>query len=399
MGMKQNIHRLIKKPILHALSRGKSILLLGARQTGKTTLVKTELHPQISYTFSNVITRQRYEKDLTLLQKELEEKIKTYSEKPVIFIDEVQKIPQVMDMVQYFIDEQLAQFILTGSSARKLKTGTDLNLLPGRVIALTLSPLLQNEIDNRSSIEDYLLYGSLPNIVTEKNNDDRECDLQSYVSTYLEEEVRAEALVRNVGDFARFLEISAGESGRQINFTRLAQDTGISDTTISSYYQILEDCLIISRVDPITHSRTKRRLVKSPKYLFFDLGVRRACANEGVKLPHHFLGELFEHYVGNELIHQAHLFSRKMKVRYWRDNAGPEIDFVLEYEHRYIPIEVKWTDKPGRSDAKHLEKFMEEYPEAQKSYVVCRTPQRYAISENIIALPWAEIYTLFQNQS
>src|SRR3989338_6909240 len=138
------IHRFIEKPILRAWERGKSFLLLGPRQTGKTTLVKEQIHPDISYSFAKVETRQRYEKDPGLLEKELIERLNTFSSKdtrPLIFIDDVQKIPRVMDIVQNLIDEQRAHWILTGSSARKLKSGTELNLLPGRVVALTMTPL------------------------------------------------------------------------------------------------------------------------------------------------------------------------------------------------------------------------------------------------------------------
>lgn len=400
--MKTYTYRLIEKPIRHTLARGKSILLLGPRQTGKTTMVRHQLQPDLQYSFAVVAIRQRYEKNPALLEAELIEKIKSFFElnakKPLIFIDEVQKIPRVMDIVQHLIDDQQAQFILSGSSARKLKTGHDLNLLPGRIVVFTMTPLLQNELLTTVPLFDLLLYGSLPGIVAEANSDDREVDLHSYVTTYLEDEIRAEAVVRNIGDFTRFLEVAAGESGKQLNFKQLSQDIGVSDTTIASYYQILEDCLIASRIDPIIHSQTKRRLIKSPRYLFFDLGVRRVCGNEGTRLPQNILGDLFEHYVGNELIHQSQLLSRKMKVRYWRDSAGPEVDFVLDIEHRYIPIEVKWTDKPGRFDVKHLEKFISEYPEAQFGYVICRTPTRYKISEKIMALPWEEINRIFIEQ-
>lgn len=392
------IPRLITSNIQLALERGKSILLLGPRQTGKTTLIKEQIRPNIHYTFASVTTRQRYEKNPALLEGELEEQIKSYSSPPVIFIDEVQKIPRVMDIAQHLIDRKAAQFILTGSSARKLKTGRELNLLPGRVVVLNMPPLLYRELDHDNvSLDEILLYGTLPGIITETSNDLRETDLYSYVVTYLEEEIRAEALVRNVGSFSRFLEVAAGESGKQLSFTRISQDIGISDTTVASYYQILEDCLITLRIDPISHSQTKRRLIKSPKYLFFDLGIRRACANEGTKLPQKVLGDLFEHYIGNELVYQGQLTSQHIKVKYWRDLGGPEVDFVLDVKHQYIPVEVKWTDKPNLTDAKHLRKFMEEYPETEQAYVVCRTPHRYKISDKIMALPWQELKLIFDN--
>jgi uncharacterized protein len=394
------IHRLIEENIRETLARGKSILLLGPRQTGKTTVFTQQIRPDISYSFAKASMRQRYEQNPALLESELEEQIRSYAKPPIIFIDEVQKIPRVMDIAQYLIDTKAAQFILTGSSARKLKTGKDLNLLPGRVVALTMTPLLYDEMpDPKPKLEDILLYGSLPGIRTEINEAVRETDLYSYVTTYLEEEIRAEAAVRNVGHFSRFLEVAAGESGKQLNFTRLSQDVGISDTTIANYYQILEDCLITTRIDPITLSQTKRRLIKSPKYLFFDLGVRRACANEGVQLPQKLMADLFEHYVGNELVAHGQLMSRQIKVKYWRDTAGPEIDFVLDAQHHYIPIEVKWSTNPSTSDTKHLKKFMQEYADVKLAYIICRTPRRYKIADKIIALPWQEIGQMLQTEN
>jgi len=389
------VKRELVKNIQQALGRGKSVLLLGPRQTGKTTLITQEIQPDISYSFARASTRQRYEQNPALLEYELEEQLKAYSKPPLIFIDEVQKIPRVMDIAQHLIDNRLAQFILTGSSARKLKTGKELNLLPGRVVALTLSPFLYNELSEKPSLNDILLYGTLPGIITETDATIRETDLYSYVTTYLEEEIRAEALVRNIGNFSRFLEIAAGEAGKQLNFTRLSQDIGISDTTVANYYQVLEDCLILLRIDPITHSQTKRRLIKSPKYLFFDLGIRRACANEGIRLPQKTLADLFEHYVGNELVYQAHLISPQIKIKYWRDTAGPEIDFILDVAHHYIPVEVKWSERPTIFDAKHIIKFMDEYAGVEQAYVICRTPQAYKITKNIMAIPWQSIAGVF----
>ena len=306
------------------------------------------------------------------------------------------KYPVLWISRSILVDDQKAQFILSGSSARKLKTGKHLNLLPGRVVSLHMSPLLYPEFASLNlTLDNILLYGTLPGIVDETDASSREVDLYSYVSTYLEDEIRAEALVRNVGHFSRFLLIAAGEAGKQLNFTRMSQDLGIADTTIANYYQILEDCMLLLRIDPLTESDTKRRLVKSPKYLFFDLGVRRACANEGIGLPKKIMADLFEHYVGNELVYQSQLQSPQIKVRYWRDTAGPEIDYVLDIAHRYIPIEVKWNDKPGLNDARHLKKFMDDYPEVEQAYIVCQTPCRYQLSDTITVLPWQDIHSIF----
>lgn len=392
------IPRLIEKNILQTLARGKSVLLLGPRQTGKTTMINHAIRPDISYSFAKAGIRQRYEQNPALFESELIEQLKAYSHIPLVCIDEVQKIPRIMDVAQHLIDDKRAQFILTGSSARKLRHNHEINLLPGRVVSLSMTPLLYQEmIGLNPAIEDILLYGTLPGIVLDLDDSAKDVDILSYVETYLEQEIRAEAVVRNIGQFARFLQIAAGEAGKQLNFTRLSQDIGVADTTIANYYQILEDCLILLRVDPITNGQTKRRLIKSPKYLFFDLGIRRACANEGTGLQQRVMADLFEHYIGNELVYQSELHHPHVKVKYWRDAAGPEIDYVLDASHKLIPIEVKWSDNPRLVDARHLIRFMQEYPTAKMSYIVCRTPQRYKLAENITVIPWQRVSDVFED--
>lgn len=384
------IKRKIASEMLSVLKRGKSVLLLGARQTGKTTMVNQEIVPDISYSFVDPEVRIRYEKDPTLLAKELKLVVQQHQQ-PVIFIDEIQRVPHVTDIAQLLIDQKLAQFILTGSSAHKLKHGTSVNLLPGRVTALTMDPLHLDELpENWQNLQNILLYGTLPLIVLEDDAQNRESDLRSYVTTYLEEEIRAEALVRNIGSFSRFLELAASEAGHIVNFSKLSQEVGVATTTIIDYYQILEDCLIVLRIDPIIHSPSHRRLIKSPKYLFFDLGVRRACTNEGTQLPDKYLGHLFEQYIGIELIHLCRLRPNN-RVRYWRDSNGAEIDYVLEDAGQYIPIEVKWTESPSIKDARHIHKFLSEYDNANKGYIVCRTPRPVEIADGVIALPWQKL--------
>ena len=161
--------RKIASKIEHHLSRGKSILLLGPRQTGKTTLILKEFEPDVCYSFANKETRLRFEKDLVMLERELLHHIQKTSRPPLVFIDEIQKIPTVMDSLQDLIDNKRAQFILTGSSARKLKHGADLNLLPGRVIKLCMDPLHLDEFLMVPPLEELLIYGSLPSIINERS--------------------------------------------------------------------------------------------------------------------------------------------------------------------------------------------------------------------------------------
>lgn len=384
------IKRKIATQLIANLQRGKSILLLGARQTGKTTMITQEIVPDLVYSFIDPEVRLRYEKDTTLLAKEL--KIAVQQKKnPVIFIDEIQRVPNVTDVAQLLIDQKQAQFILTGSSAHKLKHGTSINLLPGRVVALIMDPFHFDELPHDyRNLNEILLYGTLPFIVLEKDNNSRESDLRSYVTTYLEEEIRSEALVRNVGSFSRFLELAASESGNIVNFTKLSQKVGVATSTIIDYYQILEDCMITLRIDPITYSPSHRRLIKSPKYLFFDLGVRRACTNEGIQLPEKYLSHLFEQYVGIELIHQTRNLP-STQLKYWRDSNNVEIDYVLNSSGKYIPIEVKWTDSPSLGDARHIQKFLSEHDNTDKGYIICQTPNPVAITDKITALPWRNL--------
>ncbi|MDP3788776.1 MAG: ATP-binding protein [Candidatus Omnitrophota bacterium] len=388
------IKRLLEARIGHTLGRGKSVLLVGARQTGKTTLVNRFDH-DLSVSFVQPDTRQRYEKSPHLLKGEVESLIPSGSGKrPLVILDEVQKVPVILDVVQDLIDRGKANFILTGSSARKLRRGAQVNLIPGRIVAFRMDPFSLQEVPAKD-LNERLFYGSLPGILAVQKQPDREADLESYVTTYLEEEIRAEAAVRNLGDFARFLELAASESGGIINLRKLSQEIGVSHTTIGAYYQILEDCLIAERIEPLTQSKTRKKLTKSEKYLFFDLGVRRLAAHEGTRLPRGNLGMLFEQFIGLELLRSVHTNGRGAKIRFWRDPDGPEVDWVIDNDGCYTPLEVKWTDNPASSDVRHLEVFLSEYKSAKTGFLVCRVPRKAKLSEKVSALPWQSIDDVF----
>lgn len=385
------IYRQIEKRFRKALDRKKSILLLGPRQTGKTTLVKS-LNANLYINLARPEMRQLYEKDPSRLTREVEAMTE---ELPLVIVDEIQKVMPLLDAVQDLIDSQAAQFILTGSSARKLRREGDANLLPGRVVVLRMDPLLYSEMSMFSpSIEDLLLYGSLPQIITEKSMENREEDLFSYVTTYLEEEIRAEALVRNIGAFNNFLKLAALESGSISNFHKLSQDVGVSNPTISEYYQILVDCLVAERVEALSQSRTRKKLIKSPKFLMYDLGVRRIAAGEGQDIPDKYMGDLFEQWVGLELLRLMRTAPQKSSLLFWRDQSGAEVDWIVEKENQYTPVEVKWTENPSLRDARHLLTFMEEYSNSSNGYVICRTPRAQKLTEHVTALPWKEIHTV-----
>lgn len=388
------IMRLLENQIAEHLQRGKSILLLGPRQTGKSTLL-SRFQPDLIINLILSEERRRYEANPSIIQGEVKSIYESKGKKPLIFLDEIQKVPNLLDEAQYLIDNQKCQFIISGSSARKLKR-ENVNLLPGRVVSLRLDPILYLEQKN-IPLKNLLLYGSLPSILLEEKNKNKEIDLESYVETYLEEEIRKEALVRNVGLFARFLEYASVESGNVINFRALATELGIYHTTISGYFEILEDCLISERIDAYTKSLTRKKLAKSSKYLLFDLGVRRVCAKEGKSISEIRFGELFQQFVGLELIRTIRAKNISANLKYWKDLDGPEIDWLVEFEHELIPIEVKWNESPPKKSAKHLITFLNEYPEAKRGYVICRTPRSYNISEGVEAIPWEDMYNKIFN--
>lgn len=385
--------RFIENKIENIIRRKKSVLLLGPRQTGKTTLIE-RFNPDISLSLVNPSLRLRYEKEPSLLIKEVEALNKSsHGKEPLIIIDEIQKVPELLDSVQFIIDKKLGYFILSGSSARKLRKKS-VNLLPGRIIPIRLDPFTYSESAD-DNIENYLLYGSLPGICREKEHDIKEAELSAYVQIYLEEEIRAEAIVRNVGLFSRFLELAGIESGKIINLSSISQEIGVSHVTIANYFQILEDCLILERVEPLTESLSRKKLIRSNRYLIFDLGVRRVCAQEGTKPSRESLGHMFEQFVGLEIIRLARFQGNKIRVKFWRDVSGIEIDWIIQKENNYIPIEVKWSEAPSERDIKNMNKFLNEYNSSHQGYIICRTENSLQLSPRIQAISWKKINSIF----
>ena len=381
------VNRRLLTVLKATLKREKSVLLLGPRQTGKTTLVRL-LGEDLYLNFMDAQLRQNYERTPGSLISEVKAIAARLNRKPLIILDEIQKIPDVMDAIQVLIDEGIAQFVITGSSARQLR-----NMLPGRVIKYQLSPLSLAEFPTQELLL-MLLNGSLPGIISIENQNEIDDELRTYVSVYLEEEIRKEALVRNLGAFSRSLQLAASQSGNLVSFRALSQDVGIAHTTIAEYYRILEDCMIVERVDPITKSQFRSRLTKSSKYLFFDLGIRRLAAQEGLSPSQETYGHLFEQWVGLEL-NRFLRFKGSGKLRFWRDSSGPEVDWVIEIFGEYIPIEVKWTTSPTLKDCRHVITFLNEYKEAKRGFIVCRIPRPMQLAPGILAIPWEHLGEVF----
>lgn len=379
-----------------ALRARRSVLLFGPRQTGKTTLIKevcSKFHGCLEYPLQLPSMRTRFETDPEVLRREV---AAAKGRDPVlVFIDEIQKAPAIMDVLQYLIDEKQIVLIATGSSARKMRQGHT-NWLPGRVRVEHLQPLtwkehrlLRADGYDEALFEDRLLYGGLPGVLA-LGRAHRAEDLRSYAALYLEEEIRKEAVVRRLPPFARFLQLAALESGSSPNLSKLAGDVGVSHTTIREYYQILEDSLIVHRLSPGGKGRSA--VLHKAKYYFFDIGVRNAAAAIGHDQGLLTLqkGVLFEHHVVLEALAQR----GPARFSYWRNKSGREVDLVIERDAEVTAIEIKATTKPGDSDFAGLAAFRAE-EKCDRAYLVCQVdrPQRFA---HAVALPWWQLGSIWK---
>ncbi|HNQ87628.1 MAG TPA: ATP-binding protein [Verrucomicrobiota bacterium] len=400
--------RLLLSPLAGSASAGKVRLVFGARQTGKSTLIRQLSGPGVAW-INLQDRRQRL--DFERQPAAFTQALQARSESRVrVLVDEIQKVPALLDEVQFLHDQEPGrfEFFLTGSSARRLKASTA-NLLPGRAHLHRLCPLVLPErsgsIAGRllplpvgpsfapgfplPALDDLLVFGSLPGIALEPG-ESRVRTLESYVELYLEEEIRREGLVRNLGAFQQFLELAALESGQTINFSAISKESGVPVATLRIFYQVLEDTFIGYRL-PAYGERSRKRVLTTPRFLFFDLGVRNAAARLPLTaaLVRTQAGSLFENWVGLELIHRCHYLGRTARVSGWRTAHGAEVDFVVETPSEAIPIEVKWTERPDESDARHLKLFLATYPrKARRGFVVCRCAEPRQITENIQAIPW-----------
>ena len=383
-------------------TRSKVVLLFGARQTGKSTLLNhcvTGKH--IFYiNLQDRRLRRRYEADDGLLVRELEAE----TDITAVLIDEIQKVPQLLDDVQFIHDRnpRRYRFFLTGSSARQLRRRSA-NLLPGRVHSLLLAPVIQAEQRKceilpvsmprgeefpARTLEDYLIYGNLPGLYQEERRSWIDT-LSSYVELYLENEIRQEHIVGDMGAFVRFLRLAALESGQCVNFTKLGNAVGVAANTLRNFYQVLEDTYVGIRVPPF--GRSRKRVLQAPRFLIFDLGVRHILAD--LPLNDSLLkldaGHIFEQWVLTELCYRCRYMGKGYRLSTWQTATGAEVDGIVETPDETLPVEVKWTENPSPRDAQHLETFLKLHPRlSRRGYVICRCSRRQRLTDHVIAIPW-----------
>lgn len=331
-----------------------SVFLWGARQVGKTTLLE-QLFPQARY--YDLLQAHEFERLLrqpSLLSQELA----YLKEGDLVIIDKVQKVPHLLDEVHSLIHRKKLRFILSGSSPRKLKR-SGANLLGGRALKIVLYPLVSAEIPDFDLIK-AVNNGMIPRHYMVNNPRER---FRAYIGVYLDEEIREEALSRNLKSFSRFLEVAAISNGEMIVYKNIAQDCGIDYRTVKEYFEILNDTLIGYFIQGFT-STIKRRAIQSPKFYFFDVGIVNYLMNKMNLLPgSEAFGSSFEHFIIQELIAYLGYTQSSEKLTYWRTSSGYEVDAIIG-EGR-IAIEIKSTEEVKSRHLKGLKAFLDDFPEAK----------------------------------
>ena len=335
-----------------------SIFLFGARQTGKSTLLRQQFPKSIYIDLLDTEIKSRFSRRPVLLYEMLKDK----PENTLVIIDEIPEVPELLNEVHRLITEYHLLFILCGSSARKLKRKGK-NTLGGRALPVYLYPFVSAEISD-FDIDRAVNYGMLPPHYLAKNPSRM---LSAYIQVYLKEEIKEEALVRNLDSFQRFLEVAALTDGEMINNNNIAQDCGVSATTVSSYFDILEDTLIGYRI-PAFHKVMKRRLVQAPRFYYFDVGVANHLLHrkDMVRGTEEY-GHAFEHLVIQELYAYLHYSHSEEQLSYWRTYTGIEVDAVIGDAR--VAIEIKSVDEVKSKHLKGLIAFGEEHPQSRRIIV------------------------------
>ena len=346
--------RLIKPP------KEKSFFLFGPRGTGKTTWVKATFPGAL---YLDLLEAEVFN-DLLANPQRLENFIPG-NFKDWIIIDEVQRVPDLLNEVHRLIENSKYKFVLTGSSARKLRRKGP-NLLAGRALTYYLHQLTAIELGSDFNLDYSLKYGQLPSVYRES---DPKRYLESYIKTYLQEEIQQEGLTRNLGSFSRFLESASFSQGSILNISSVARDCAVERKVVENYFNILEDLLIAYRV-PVFSKRAKRRIIAHPKFYFFDVGVYRTLRPMGpLDSPEEIQGAAVETLFFQELNALNDSLGLGYKIYYWRTADGAEVDFILYGEKGLKAFEIKRTGKTQSAMLTGLRAFLKDYPIARAYFI------------------------------
>ena len=367
------------------LPRSQSFFLFGPRQTGKSTLVYDRFGKS-AWKIDLLLTDQflAYSKYPERFRLEALQKIEKEGVQR-IFIDEIQRVPQLLNEVHYLVEKTGCQFLLTGSSARKLRRGGS-NLLAGRAVTRYVFPFIYQEISHDFNLEDILKFGSLP-AVHGRSPEEKIDTLQAYAETYLKEEIQAESLVRNIGGFSRFLDIAASQCGELVSFSAIGRECQVPTRTVQSYYEILEDTLIGFRLLPWRKS-LRRRIVAHPKFYFFDLGVTNSLTRQLTAPPEPIrTGRLFEQFIVLETHRLLNYLRSEASLYFWRTNHGAEVDLLIEKHGKVIgAFEIKAVAHVGGNHLSGLRAFRQAHTDVPL-HIISLVENAYRI-DDILIMPW-----------
>lgn len=338
----------------------KSVLILGARQVGKSTLIQG-LKPDLSINLASEDEYFQFQGN----NLELESRIAAQNPK-TIFIDEIQRIPRLLNSIQVILDnDPKLKMYITGSSARKLKRGKA-NLLPGRLFTYQMSPLCLAEVQSDWNDNRVMQFGCLPGVFSNKDELEKKKLLQSYSNTYLKEEIMAESLVRGLDGFVRFLREAAVMSGGYLDFSKLAKRSKVPRQSVVRHFEILEDTLIAQKVENDPDLDTDQcDLVKHPRYFFFDVGVVNALRGS-FEISSDRIGGLWEYVVFNQIVNTAHAYDQDFQLYNFRTRGGLEVDFIFSMNGKKTAIECKSATHITESDYRNLLSLETYYPKIQK---------------------------------
>jgi len=370
------------------LPKGQSAFLWGPRKTGKTTLLKAAFPKSLRYDLLQTDIFIEFVKRPFLLREQLLALPSNQVKDPVI-IDEVQKVPQLLDEVHWLIENKGLRFILCGSSARKLKRGKA-NLLGGRAWRYEMHPLVSAELTDIDLLK-VLNRGMIPLHYMQK---EYRKSLQAYVRDYLKEEVFDEGLTRNIPAFSRFFDAMGYSHGELTNYANIARDCGVDAKTVKEYYQILSDTLLGTMIEPYKKRRDRNVIIRAGKFYLFDVGVAGAITQR--RIPQEKgeqFGKAIEHFILMELLAHRVYSEFNYDVNFWRTKSGLEVDFILGQGE--VAIEVKGTNRLDNRHLRPLKTFIREHRPA-KAFVVCN--ERAArLHEDIRILPWRDFLKMLWN--
>ena len=369
-------HRLLKLP----LNNQDSIFLLGPRGTGKTAWLTQHIQDAI---YLDLLDYSVYNR-LCAYPSRLNDNIpKNYSD--WVIIDEIQRIPELLNEVHRLIEHRQIKFILTGSSARKLKRHHT-NLLAGRALRYHMHPLIPQELKNDFNLEQALKLGLLPAVYSYDNPNKY---LSTYVETYLREEVIQEGLTRNVSAFTKFLEVASFSQGATINLSEIAREVGIDRQVIQNYFSIIEELLIAHRL-PVFSKRAKRRLTQKDRFYFFDAGVYRFLRPQGfLDAPNEIEGAGLETLFLQVFLGLNDYLELEQKIHYWQTANGLEVDFVIYGKTSLKAFEIKHTKHITAKMLHGLKAFKEDYPMAELFILYMGHETLYINDISIYPMEWA----------